>query len=262
MPRRRLDAELVHRHMFPSRVAAQSAIAAGEVEVDGLVVVKPSSQVDNGASIRLLGEPARYVSRGGLKLEAALDAFPVEIMGKTAIDVGASTGGFTDCLLQRAATAVTAVDVGYGQLAWELRNDPRVTVLERLNARHMEASTVGGPFEIVVADLSFISLTTVAEALADVGAAGADWILLVKPQFEAGRDQVGKGGVVRDVAVRAAALRRVIAAFAAIGLGACGVVDSPIAGAKGNREFLLWLRRGPNRLADADLEALEGLRHA
>ena len=262
MRRRRLDAELVRRKLVASRAAAQEAIASGEVEVNGLIASKAASQVDEGVSIRFVGEPARFVSRGGLKLEAALDTFAIDVAGRRALDVGASTGGFTDCLLQRGAALVVAVDVGYGQLDWRIRNDPRVEVHERLNARHMTGAALGAPFDVVVADLSFISLATVATALAVVGGDEADWLLLVKPQFEAGRDQVGKGGIVRDVAVRAETLRKVIRAFDGVGLGARGVTDSPIAGAKGNREFLLWLRRGTTVVTAAHFEGLTGLADA
>jgi 23S rRNA (cytidine1920-2'-O)/16S rRNA (cytidine1409-2'-O)-methyltransferase len=260
--RRRLDAELVRRKLVASRSAAQDAIASGEVEVNGLVATKAASQVDEGVSIRFVGEPARFVSRGGLKLEAALESFRVDVTGRRALDLGASTGGFTDCLLQRGAARVVAVDVGYGQLDWRIRNDPRVDVHERLNARHMDPAALGGPFDVVVADLSFISLRTVAGALAAAGGPDADWVLLVKPQFEAGRGQVGKGGIVRDVAVRAETLRNVISTFEGEGLGARGVTDSPIAGAKGNREFLLWLRRGVTSVTANDFNHLSGLTDA
>lgn len=262
MARRRLDAELVHRQLVASRSAAQDAIAAGEVEVNGIVATKSASQVDDGVSIRFVGAPAKYVSRGGLKLEAALDSFDVGVTDRRGLDVGASTGGFTDCLLQRGAASVVAVDVGYGQLAWKIRNDPRVAVHERLNARYMDGEVLGGPFDLIVADLSFISLATVAAALEAIGGQDADWVLLVKPQFEAGREQVGKGGIVRDVAVRAETLRSVINAFEKVGLGARGVVDSPISGAKGNREFLVWLRRETTTVTTADFDGLAGLADA
>ncbi|MCP3977537.1 MAG: TlyA family RNA methyltransferase [bacterium] len=262
MARRRLDAELVRRKLAASRSAAQAAIASGEVEVDGIVATKAASQVEDRASIRFVGEPARFVSRGGLKLDGALDQFDIVVAGRDAIDVGASTGGFTDCLLQRGATRVTALDVGYGQLDWKIRQDDRVAVIERVNARHMTPESVGGPFDLVVADLSFISLRTVAASLLSVGTNDADWILLVKPQFEAGREQVGKGGIVRDVAVRAEALDKVISTYRELGLGAHGVVDSPITGTKGNREFLIWLRRGKSELGADRYNELEGLGNA
>jgi 23S rRNA (cytidine1920-2'-O)/16S rRNA (cytidine1409-2'-O)-methyltransferase len=259
MARRRLDAELVHRKLFTSRSAAQAAITANLVEVDGMVVTKSASQVDPGASIRLVGEQSKYVSRGGMKLEAALDSFAIEVAGKNTIDVGASTGGFTDCLLQRGAAHVCAVDVGYGQLDWRIRQDERVAVFERLNARYLDVAEVGGPFDLVVADLSFISLRTMRESLVGAGTVTADWVLLVKPQFEAGKDQVGKGGIVRDVAVRRRALLAVIDSYAESGVGVRGLIDSPISGAKGNREFLLWLRRGPGELPAGTLDNLGGL---
>lgn len=262
MARRRLDAELVRRKLAPSRAAAQEAIASGEVEVEGMTATKAASQVEDTSSIRFVGKPARFVSRGGLKLDAALDRFDVAISGRRAIDVGASTGGFTDCLLQRGAAHVTALDVGYGQLDWKIRQDARVAVIERTNARHLDSTAVGAPFDVVVADLSFISLRTVAPALAAVGGDEADWILLVKPQFEAGRSQVGKGGIVRDVAVRAEALDKVTAAFGELGLGVRAVVDSPIEGAKGNREFLIWLRRGLSQLPPDAYGELKGLSDA
>jgi len=226
------------------------------------VATKASSQVDAGSSIRLVGKPARFVSRGGLKLEGALESFGIDVAGRSAVDLGASTGGFTDCLLQRGASTVAAVDVGYGQLAWRIRNDPRVTVFERLNVRHMDPAVVGAPFSIVVADLSFISLCTVASVAVAVGADDADWILLVKPQFEAGKEQVGKGGIVRDVDVRRETVATVADCYAVLGLGARGVVDSPIKGGKGNREFLLWLRRGPGEISSSEWTALEGLQDA
>lgn len=242
MARRRLDAELVHRKIVPSRAVAQRAIADGLVEVNGLVATKPASQVEPTVSIRMASPASEFVSRGGLKLAAALDAFGIEVDGKRGLDAGASTGGFTDCLLQRGAKSVAAVDVGYGQLDWGLRQDERVGVFERLNVRHMDIEEVGGPFEVIVADLSFISLRTVAESLVSAGSGDADWVLLVKPQFEAGRELVGKGGIVRDVAVREGTIRSVIDRYTDLGLRAHGVTDSPIEGAKGNREFLLWLR--------------------
>jgi len=260
MARRRLDAELVHRRLYASRSAAQEAIADKSVEVDGIVATKAASQVDAGASIRIVGEQSPYVSRGGFKLEAALDRFGIDVSGKATIDVGASTGGFTDCLLQRGAARVAAVDVGYGQLDWKIRQDDRVAVFERMNARHMDIAAVGGPFDLVVADLSFISLRTMRDSLVAAGHTDADWVLLVKPQFEAGKGQVGKGGIVRDVGVRRQAVVDVLDSFAEVGVGAQGLVDSPISGAKGNREFLTWLRRGPAKLAPDVWDSLAGLK--
>ncbi len=205
--------------------------------------------------VRILAPPARYVGRGGVKLEAALRRFGVDPTGREAIDVGASTGGFTDCLLQHGARRVTALDVGYGQLHWRLREDPRVEVVERTNVRHVDPAAIGGPFSLVVADLSFISLRVVAPVLAYLGGADADWILLVKPQFEAGRERVGRGGIVRDPDVWREVIDGVVAAFAALGVGTQGVTPSPIRGARGNREFLLWARRGPGRVGEAQIAA-------
>ena len=242
--RRRLDIELVRRQLAPSRAEARRAIESGLVEVEGVVSPKPSTLVATSASVRLQGDSPRYVSRGGEKLEAGLDAFAIDVTGRTGLDIGASTGGFTDCLLQRGAAAVVALDVGYGQLDWRLRNDPRVTPVERTNVRHADLTALGAPFQVVVADLSFISLVTVAPALQRAGAAGTDYVLLVKPQFEVGKGEVGKGGVVRDPGLHAAAIETVVSGLGDNGLGARDVVPSPLTGAKGNREFLLWCRLG------------------
>lgn len=262
MGRRRLDAELVRRKLVASRAAAQTAIVEGGVEVEGIVATKAATQVDETASIRIATEALPFVSRGGLKLAAALDVFEISVTGRRALDAGASTGGFTDCLLQRGAASVAAVDVGYGQLDWKLRQDARVAVFERLNVRHMDIAEIGGPFDVVVADLAFISLRTVADQLVAAGAAQADWVLLLKPQFEAGRDEVGRGGIVRDAAVRASTIHDVTSHYAARGVGAKGVIDSPITGAKGNREFLIWLQRGEATVTADDVTALEGARNA
>ena len=204
--------------------------------------------VGDQASIKIVAEPTRFVGRGGLKLDAALDEFAIDVTGRNALDVGASTGGFTDCLLQRGAARVVALDVGYGQLDWSLRQNPAGVVVERTNFRHADLDAFGRPFDIVVADLSFISLGTVAPQFAAAGAAGTDYVLLVKPQFEVGRGQVGKGGIVRDPGLHAAALRAVTTALEGAGLGARGVVPSPVTGAKGNREFLLWAQPGVSTL--------------
>jgi 23S rRNA (cytidine1920-2'-O)/16S rRNA (cytidine1409-2'-O)-methyltransferase len=188
------------------------------------------------------------VGRGGLKLDHALEAFDVPVTGRSAIDVGASTGGFTDCLLQRQAASVVALDVGYGQLHHRIRNDSRVEVVERTNVRHVDPVELGAPFDIVVADLSFISIHLVAETLNALGGDGSDWVLLVKPQFEVGRDLVGSGGVVRDPAVHREAIELAVQALDAVGLGVIGVVASPITGAEGNREFLAHAIRGRSNL--------------
>lgn len=206
---------------------------------------KASTLVDEEVPIVIVERGRGFVSRGGHKLAAALEAFPVTVEGKRCLDVGASTGGFTDCLLQSGAASVTAVDVGYGQIAWSIRTDPRVRVVERTNIRHAVPRELGAPFDLIVADLSFISLCTVSPVLAECGAEHTEYIVLVKPQFEAGRKQVGKGGIVRDRRVRLRTVEKVIACFSEVGLGGKGVIRSPLEGADGNVEFLLWARPGP-----------------
>jgi 23S rRNA (cytidine1920-2'-O)/16S rRNA (cytidine1409-2'-O)-methyltransferase len=240
--RRRLDAELVRRGLVPSRAQAVDAVRAGRVLVAGSRADTPSRLVDPAESVSLSGGTARYVSRGGEKLAAALAAFGVDPTGRRALDAGASTGGFTDCLLQHGAAAVVAVDVGHGQLAWSLRTDPRVTVLERTNVRSLQPADIGGAVDLAVADLSFISLATVAPALARCTVPGGDLVVLVKPQFEAGRARVGKGGIVRDPDVHRAVLRETRDAFAGHGLVVVDAVRSPLRGADGNVEFLFHAR--------------------
>ena len=226
-----------------SRTKAQALVMAGQVLVDGVVVDKPGTRVKPDADVRLRGASSRFVSRGGEKLAGALDALGIDPAGRSCLDVGASTGGFTDCLLQRGARRVVAVDVGHGQLHEKLRADPRVRVVERANVRHLERSALGDePVDLVVVDVSFISLRLVLPRLAEL-APRADWLLLVKPQFEVGREQVGKGGVVRDDALRQAAADEVRAAAEALGWRFAGQVDSPVPGPKGNREIFLWLLR-------------------
>jgi 23S rRNA (cytidine1920-2'-O)/16S rRNA (cytidine1409-2'-O)-methyltransferase len=240
--RRRLDAELVRRKLVPSRARAVEAIAAGRVRVGGAPVASAARQVAPDESIQVDAPAAEFVGRGGDKLAGALDRFGLDVTGLRGLDAGASTGGFTDCLLQRGAAHVVAVDVGRGQLAWRLREDPRVTVLERTNVRNLQPDAIGGPAEVTVADLSFISLRLVAPALARCTAPGADLVLLVKPQFEAGRSQVGKGGIVRDPAVHLDVLTTVSAALRAAGLEPVAVGPSPLRGADGNVEFVLHAR--------------------
>ncbi|HEV2310426.1 MAG TPA: TlyA family RNA methyltransferase [Acidimicrobiia bacterium] len=244
MTRRRLDLELVRRGLVDSRSRATDAIAAGQVLVDGAPADRAARRVSPAERISLRGEPARFVSRGGEKLDAALTTFSIVVEGRHALDVGASTGGFTDCLLQRGAAHVHAVDVGRGQLAWSLRNDPRVTVLERTNARHLDADTIGGLVPIAVADASFISLLTLASALARVTTPDADLVLLAKPQFEVGRGHVPRGGVVRDPVLHADVLTRLAVGLGEHALPVVAATASPLRGADGNREFLLWVRRG------------------
>lgn len=232
----------MRRKLVATRAAAQRAISEGFVRVGGVAEPKPSTLVGPADPVHVDDSVRRYVGRGGLKLESALDRFDIDVAGRRAIDVGASTGGFTDCLLQRRAVAVTAVDVGYGQLDWRLRNDPRVVVVERTNIRHADPASLGAPFDIVVADLSFISLRILADELAALGSTVSDWILLVKPQFEVGRDQVGRGGIVDDPELHREAVEGVVVAFRRVGRTMAGIIPSPIRGAEGNREFLLWLR--------------------
>jgi 23S rRNA (cytidine1920-2'-O)/16S rRNA (cytidine1409-2'-O)-methyltransferase len=250
-PRRlRLDAELVRRGLARSREHAAELVGAGRVSVSGAVASKPATQVTTDVAIVVVEDPDRpdYVSRGGHKLAGALAAFGplgLEVAGRRCLDAGASTGGFTDVLLRAGAREVVAVDVGYGQLAWSLRSDERVQVHDRTNIREVDTTLIGGPVDLVVGDLSFISLALVLEPLVGVTAPDGDLALMVKPQFEVGKDRVGKGGVVRDSALRAEAVNTVAAAAAARGWGARAVTTSPLPGPSGNVEFFLWLRHGP-----------------
>lgn len=243
MPKVRLDKLLVDRGLADTRTRAQALILAGEVVVGDHAVSKPGTQVDAEAPLRLKGGVVNpYVSRGGLKLRAALDAFPIVVTDAVCLDVGASTGGFTDCLLQAGAARVYALDVGYGQLAWKLANDPRVVVMDRQNIRKLAPEQIPEPIDLAVADCSFVSLTKVLPHLPALLRASADVVALVKPQFEVGRERVGKGGVVRDDEARNAALTSVEAAARELGFEVRDHVESPIAGREGNREWLLWLR--------------------
>lgn len=236
---------MVRRGIAPSREQAREMIEAGSVLVGGASATKAARLVAPGEPVELVGPPPRFVGRGGEKLDAALDRFAVDVAGRRALDAGASTGGFTDCLLQRGAVSVVAVDVGYGQLHQRLRDDPRVEVWERTDIRKVAADAVGGPFDVVSADLSFISLTRVADALIGLLADDGDLVVLVKPQFEAGRREASKGrGVIREPEVWRRVLGEVVDALAASGAVALGVVASPIRGGDGNVEFLLHLRRG------------------
>ncbi|GBD83740.1 16S/23S rRNA (cytidine-2'-O)-methyltransferase TlyA [bacterium BMS3Abin02] len=230
--------------MVASRREAQAAIESRRVTVGGVPTPKPATMVDSSSSLRLVGPSPRFVSRGGDKLAGALDLFDVAVTGRRCLDAGASTGGFSDCLLQEGASAVVALDVGYGQLAWRIRNDPRVRVVERTNLRHVDPADIDAPFEVIVADLSFISLCTVREALAACSTGDTDFVLLVKPQFETGRSKVGKGGIVRDPKVHTEVLERVTGCLERSGIGAKEVIRSPIRGAGGNVEFFLWARQG------------------
>jgi 23S rRNA (cytidine1920-2'-O)/16S rRNA (cytidine1409-2'-O)-methyltransferase len=242
----RLDAELVRRGLARSRQHAGELIAAGRVEVHGVVAHKPASGVAADASVRVRPDATdpSYVSRGGHKLAGALAAFPaIEVAGRRCLDAGASTGGFTDVLLRSGAAHVVAVDVGYGPLAWSLRTDERVTVVDRTNVRTLSPDVIGGRAQLTVADLSFISLPIVLPALCDCTTPDGDLLPMVKPQFEVGRERLGPGGVVRDPQLRADAVLTVAAAAAAHGWPAHGVTPSPLPGPAGNVEFFLWLRR-------------------
>src|SRR5215217_4483724 len=243
--RNRLDVELVRRGLARSREQAAALVADGRVEVRGLLAGKPAALVDPADPVRLVGDaPPEYASRGGHKLAGALAAFEgLAVEGRRCLDAGASTGGFTDVLLRPGAREVVAVDVGYGQLAWSLRTDPRVTVHDRTNVRELTPEAIGGPAELTVADLSFIPLTLVLPALAACTAPGGDLLPMVKPQFEVGRQRVGAGGVVREPALRAEAVLQVARAAYGLGLGTAAVVPSPLPGPAGNVEFFLWLRR-------------------
>jgi 23S rRNA (cytidine1920-2'-O)/16S rRNA (cytidine1409-2'-O)-methyltransferase len=256
--RARLDAELVRRGLARSRVQAADLIAAGRVQVSGQVEAKAATQVgqDAAITIRQAGGGLDYVSRGAYKLAGALKAFPeLKVAGRPCLDAGASTGGFTDVLLRAGAEHVVAVDVGYGQLAWSLRSDPRVSVLDRVNVRTLQPGQVDPPPELVTADLSFISLSQVLPALASCAAPDADFVLLVKPQFEVGKGKVGAGGVVRDPEMRASAVAAVAGVALDLGLGVCGVTASPLPGPAGNVEYFLWLRHGARELDGAHLMA-------
>jgi len=251
----RLDAELVRRGLARSREDAADLIESRSVLVIGIPATKPATQVDAETSITISGDRDDYVSRGGHKLAGALDAFPgIVVEGKRALDAGASTGGFTDVLLQRSVGAVVAVDVGYGQMAWEIRQDPRVQILDRTNVRHLTLEQIVEPVDLIVADLSFISLSLVLPALVAVSRPGADFLVMVKPQFEVGRERLGAGGVVRDPALRKSAVKDVATAAYEMGLGCKGVVASSLPGPSGNVEYFLWLSRGANEISDADLD--------
>jgi 23S rRNA (cytidine1920-2'-O)/16S rRNA (cytidine1409-2'-O)-methyltransferase len=255
----RLD-EVVAAKTGMTRSQARSLIMEGRVRVNGTPATKAGQNVRSDAEI-VVAQPRRFVSRGGEKLEHALDAFGIDVTGLRALDVGASTGGFTDCLLQRGAQSVVAVDVGYGQLDWRLRNDPRVVPMERTNFRHLGDAAFEEPFAMIVADTSFISLRTIlARAVGFLSDDGAI-VALIKPQFEAGRERLGPGGVVRDASVHRAVIREVRDGAAALGLSAVALVASPLLGPAGNREFLVELRRGGDAIDDERIEAVVGEPH-
>ncbi|WP_105886885.1 TlyA family RNA methyltransferase [Mycobacterium shigaense] len=254
MPRRaRVDAELVRRGLARSRQQAAELIGAGKVSIDGMPAVKPGTAVAVTAALLVAdGGERSWVSRGAHKLIGALDAFDIAVAGRRCLDAGASTGGFTEVLLDRGAAEVVAADVGYGQLAWSLRSDARVRVVERTNARDLTPEAIGGPVDLVVADLSFISLATVLPALTGCACADADIVPMVKPQFEVGKGQVGAGGVVRDPGLRADAVLAVAGRAAELGWRTVDVTASPLPGPSGNVEYFLWLRAETDRGLSAD----------
>ncbi len=239
----RLDQILFQTGMAESRQKAKALIMAGIVEVDGIKIDKPGRLIDKSASINIKKRAPAYVSRGGLKLEAALNHFPVSVENKVLLDIGASTGGFTDCLLQYGARKVVAVDVGYGQLDWKLRNDPRVRVMEKTNIRYLKPSDMEEAMHGAVIDVSFISLRLVVPPVSELLLRDAFIIALIKPQFEVGREQVGKGGVVRDPELHKAVIYSLIRFFEDLNWTVYGHIESPILGPKGNREFLIYLER-------------------
>jgi 23S rRNA (cytidine1920-2'-O)/16S rRNA (cytidine1409-2'-O)-methyltransferase len=258
MTRRRLDAELVRRGLARSREHAAALIDDGRVRVGGTPAIKSATQVDAAASIAVAASDSGpdYVSRGAYKLLGALTAFAdsgLDVGGRRCLDAGASTGGFTDVLLRSGARHVVAVDVGYGQLAWRLRQDSRVTVVDRTNVREVTPDMIGGEVDVTVADLSFISLRLVLPALRRCTTADGELVLMVKPQFEVGRERLGAGGVVRDAAMRAQAVRDVAAAAHALSLGVAGITASPLPGPSGNVEYFLWLRGDAGPLEEADV---------
>jgi 23S rRNA (cytidine1920-2'-O)/16S rRNA (cytidine1409-2'-O)-methyltransferase len=258
--RLRLDAELVRRGLARSREHGAELISAGRVTVNGQRASKPATGVTVDADLVVRADPDRpdYVSRGGHKLAGALAAFVPQglvVAGRRCLDAGASTGGFTDVLLRAGAAEVVAVDVGYGQLAWTLRSDERVTVHDRTNIRELTPDLVGGPVDLVVGDLSFISLRLVLDALIGVTRDDGDLVLMVKPQFEVGKERLGKGGVVRDSSHRAAAVAGIAAAAAERGWGAVAVATSPLPGPAGNIEYFLWLRQGAAAVTEPEIDA-------
>ena len=255
MTRRRLDVELVRRHLARSREHAQELIANDNVRVNGMAATKPATQVDESAAIKLtISAEDEYVSRGAHKLIGALDAFGIDVSGKVALDAGASTGGFSDVMLRRGIEHIYCVDVGYGQLAWKVSQDPKVTVMDRTNIRYLTPEQLGATVDLIVADLSFISLEAVLPALESFLKPEGDALLMVKPQFEVGKDALGPGGVVEDNEQRVASVNKIASKAYSLGLGTAGVVASPLPGPSGNVEYFLWLKRGAPAPVEADVE--------
>ena len=251
----RLDAELVRRGLAKSRESALELIDEKLVLVSGIPASKAATQVDAQTSITLKETKEQYVSRGGFKLEGAIQAFPqIQIREQVVLDAGASTGGFTDVLLKNGAKKVFAVDVGYGQLAWELQNDPRVKIFDRVNIRNLTLEQLGEEVDLVVADLSFISLKLVIPSLISVSKSDADYLLMVKPQFEVGKDKLGSGGVVREIALRKSVVLEVARVAHDLGIGCSGVVASSLPGPAGNVEYFLWLKANAPAILEVDLD--------
>ena len=262
MKKIRLDQLVFDKGLAESRERAKAYIMAGSVYVNGQKETKPGTSVAEDAAVEMRGETLPYVSRGGWKLEKALRVFPVDVKGARCIDCGASTGGFTDVLLQNGAAKVYAVDVGYGQLAWSLRTDPRVVCMERTNIRHVTREQIAEEMDVAVADLSFISLRLVLSPVAALLKPEGEMVCLVKPQFEAGKDRVGKKGVVRDPSVHADVLREFLRYAPECGFGVRGLDFSPIRGPEGNIEYLAWLKRGAESIPEPDIDALVAASHA
>ncbi len=233
----------MERGLFPSREKAKAAVMAGLITVDGILSDKPGARVDADAEIAVKEDACPYVSRGGLKLEKALRVFGLDLSGAKAVDIGASTGGFTDCMLKNGAEHVWCIDVGYGQLDWKLRNDPRITNMEKTNVRYLDVDEIGRDIDFISIDVSFISLKLVLPVAAELLRDGGQLVCLVKPQFEAGREQVGKKGIVRDPAVHRQVIEHTIGYGRESGLAACGLDFSPITGTKGNIEYLLFMEK-------------------
>ena len=261
MAKKRLDILLCEKGLADSRQKAQAVIMAGDVYVNGQKAAKAGMAVEADAALEVRGNSLRYVSRGGLKLEKAMAEFPIVLEGKTAADIGASTGGFTDCMLQNGAAKVYAVDVGYGQLAWTLRQDPRVVCLERTNARYLTEEQIPDPLGFASVDVSFISLKLILPALRPLMAPDGEAVCLVKPQFEAGRELVGKKGVVRDPAVHLLVLEQFLGHAADAGFAVKGLTFSPIRGPEGNIEYLGWLAHGGGEPFAGELKELVELSH-
>lgn len=254
MTKIRLDVAMVERGLAPSREKARARIMAGEVRINGVPATKAGQEVQEEAEITVTGDAIPFVSRGGLKLDKAVRVFPISLNGRVCVDIGASTGGFTDCMLQNGASHVYAVDVGYGQLDWKLRTDDRVTVMERTNARFMEKSWYPNPISFASIDVSFISLKLILPPLYDCLEEGGEVVALIKPQFEAGRSEIGKNGVVRDATVHKRVCEELMRFSESIGFRVLGLSYSPITGPKGNIEFLLYIQKGSPKIISTEVD--------